>query len=421
MSRRRVPRLLTNGAVQVSLIVIAVVGFVVVSVAKTTYYKPGRIERSEVGRAGFASGFTVAVVWPDRSEADFVNGVEFAVEELNAAHAPLSNKIHLKFVPETNANATQVARDVVADPRVVVAIGHEISPIAASITYQNHGVLFVAPKSTNPHLTTHDFDYVFRLTPTDEELADAITRFALERGWTRVGVLVGRNDHGDTALRQFQIQAAEQGLEVVFAQSYAEEPDWSVQDFRPMIAAIRKQKFDAILFADVLPWAGKVLKDMQEMGLTEPIIATDKLDEKSLWTIAGTAANGLYVTSAVDPNSQLGQYVGFRARFHKRFGEDPDYGAAQGYEALMLIANAATLSKSADPLVLSTTLRTNKWNGLFGPFSFDHNGDVLDRRLTLKRMQDGVFYTEDSVVGQKDVTDPMTEEEEMSPAEPARK
>ena len=184
-----------------------------------------------------------------------------------------------------------------------------------------------------------------------------------------------------------------------------------------MIAGIRKQKFDAILFADVLPWAGKVLKDMQEMGLTEPIIATDKLDEKSLWAIAGTAANGLYVTSAVDPNSQLGQYVGFRARFRKRFGEDPDYGAAQGYEALMLIANAATMSKSADPLVLSTTLRTNKWNGLFGPFSFDHNGDVLNRELTLKRMQDGIFYTEDSLIGQKDDTDPMTEEEQDKPAE----
>ena len=175
--------------------------------------------------------------------------------------------------------------------------------------------------------------------------------------------------------------------------SFFHERFWQRQDFREMIGTFREAQFDAIMLADQLPWAAKLLMDMDLMGVSQPVIATDKLDSMQVWQYASTAANNLYVASTVDPASTEPAYVAFRERFRKRFGVPPGYGATQGYESMMLLINAITKSGSADPIVVSTTLRTNPWMGLFGEFSFDADGDVVGRSISIKRQQDGKFTT----------------------------
>jgi ABC-type branched-subunit amino acid transport system substrate-binding protein len=59
----------------------------------------------------------------------------------------------------------------------------------------------------------------------------------------------------------------------------------------------------------------------------------------------------------------------------------------------MLLVNACLQSDSADPLVVATTLKTNKWKGLFGEVSFNPNGDVVGRVVSIKHMQNGTFHT----------------------------
>src|SRR5262249_31612480 len=86
-------------------------------------------------------------------------------------------------------------------------------------------------------------------------------------------------------------------------------------------------------------------------------------------------------------------YVAFRQKFQQRFGRDPGYGAAQGYESFMLFVHAVERSNSADPIAVATTIRTNKWPGLFGDFAFTAAGDILGRGVSIKRMQFGHFIT----------------------------
>jgi branched-chain amino acid transport system substrate-binding protein len=215
-----------------------------------------------------------------------------------------------------------------------------------------------------------------------------------------VGVLSGRTEHGEQASGQFVQAATELGLIIPISKSFFHEENPYEQDFRQMLADVRARSFDALMLADELPWAGKLLVDMGKMGVTEPILATNKLDSGDLWDEAGKAANNVYVASAVDPESKLAAYVAFRDRFHRRFNADPDYGAAQGYEAFMLFASACQQSSSAAPVVVATTLKTNSWHGIFGEVSFEDSGDVAGRAVVVKHMQDGVFHT---VAAEKDV------------------
>jgi branched-chain amino acid transport system substrate-binding protein len=167
----------------------------------------------------------------------------------------------------------------------------------------------------------------------------------------------------------------------------------NTRDFRPLIAEAVNEDFDGIMIADELPRAAKLVLDLERMGIKKPILGSDKMDSPELWRIAGTAADSVYVASAVDPAASSPEYVAFKERFRKHHGTEPGYGGSQGYEALMLVADAAIASKTADPLIMATTIRLNSWKGLFGEFSFTREGDVVGRSISIKRMQNGDFIT----------------------------
>ena len=387
-------------------------------VIRDTYYHASATARSAVGNAWMDIGFTVAIVWPPHTDKSLVEGVTLAVEELNASKSKLAGKLHLKFFAEPlgDYGGNELARQVVQEPDVLAVIGHEGSgsAIPASVTYEGHGILFLSPKNTDVRLTSHGFGYVFRLTPDDEVITRAMAAYALGQNWKKIGVLYGRNGHGESASSLIVGRAKDEGLETMFFRSYIEERDWVNQDFRPLVGELRREQFDAVMLADQLPWAAKMLVDMARMGLNQPVIATDKLDSLQVWQIAQIAANNLYVASSVNPESKEPAYLAFRQRFRARFNADPGYGASQGYEALKLFIDACARSHSADPVVLANTLRSvdtnDPWHGLFGDFTFAHNGNVIGRAVSIKKMFNGVFSTVDSITVEtppKDL-DPMT-------------
>jgi len=363
-------------------------------VFRDLYYTPRSYYRSEAaGNRWMSDGFTVAVVWPPHANASLVEGVTLAAEEVNNGGSALAGKIKLRFFTETADRA--LARSVSSDRTVLAVIGHEATggAIPASITYEKHGILFLSAKSTDIRLTEHGFQYVFRLAPDDRVMTRALANFAVANKWVRVGALFGRTDHGVMASAEFIEVAKTAGLHTPFLESFLHQVRADRQDFRPVVAAIRGRQFDAIMLADELPWAGKLLRDMLTMGVTQPILATDKLDSTEVWASAGVAANNLYVASAIDPDSTLPGFAGFRERFQRRFNTAPGYGAAQGYSAFMLFVNAALRSGSVDPLVVATTLKTNVWADILGDMSFDNSGNIVGRDITIKHMRDGVFRT----------------------------
>ncbi len=215
-------------------------------------------------------------------------------------------------------------------------------------------------------------------------------------GSRAIGVLYARTDHGESASRQFAAKAASQGLALAFFRSYhATLADWRKQDFRPLVAEIQRETFDAVLVADELPRAAKLRTRPRRDGRhAASLLATDKLDSPQLAKIAGAAANNVYVASPFDAASETPEFATFHQAFEAKHGIAPSYAAAQGYESFMLAMNANMASGSAAPLVLATTIRLKpEWHGLFGNISFRHQGDVLGRQIAIKRMVDGEFHT----------------------------
>jgi branched-chain amino acid transport system substrate-binding protein len=378
----------------VLLVVLAAVVFHAMFI-RHMYYTSPMAARSEVGRGWTTDGFSVGIVWPPHTDTSLVEGVRLAWEEVNAGGGPLAHRIRLRVFTEVKDGGAMAREQVAPESDIVAVIGHEIDTnvIPASATYQENGILYLSPKSTDVRLTAHAFSYVFRLTPDDATVTNDMATFAAAQSWKRIGVIYGQHPHGVSASGLFLTEARKDGVLVPFFRSYLGQEDWADQDHRPMLAELRKEPVDAIMMADVLPWAGAVLRDMAAIDFTPPVFATDKLDSAQVWDQSGGKANNLYVASAVDPDSPEPAFKAFKQRFHARYGVDPGYGASQGYESFMLLVNACLASHTADPIAVSTTIRTRKWQGLFGDFAFTDNGDVTGRDISIKRMHDGQFTT----------------------------
>jgi branched-chain amino acid transport system substrate-binding protein len=377
---------------------LAVVGGVLVLAGLDPREVPAYAARTSIGESWRENGFTVAVVWPSSDTPGFVEGARLAWESIEQGGGPLAGKIRLRvFTEPPNGGGDGGASRVARDETVVAVLGHAVAEhaVPASLVYERYGILFLTPQGTDPRFTGHDFDYVFRLTPSDVQIGDALARYASSAGLARVGVLYARTDHGESASRQFTAKAALHGIQVPFSRSYhATRGNVSRHDFRPLAAEIRQHGFDAVLVADELPLAGTLIADLVEMGVTQPILATQHLDSPQLWRVAGDAARNVFVASAFDPSSATPEYVAFRTRFKERHGVEPGASAVQGYDAFMLAADACLASQDAAPLALATTIRVaESWPGLFGRFSFTRAGDVVGRHISVKRAQAGRFQT----------------------------
>jgi branched-chain amino acid transport system substrate-binding protein len=361
---------------------------------------PGYEARTAAGEAWSERGFSVAVVWPKRERPDFVEGVKLAWEEIDRGKGPLAGKIRLReYVESESAEEGGLALKVAMAGDVMVALGHAVPEhvVPASLVYERHSVLFITTEATDPRSTNHRFQYVFRLTPNDEQIAAVLARFAHTRGYKRVGVLYARTNHGETASRAFIAKATPLGIHTAFLRSYHPvRGNWRSRDFRQLAAEVRSFDVDALLVADALPAGGKLVHDLIRMGVTQPILGTDKLEPDGLRRIAGEhAAQFVHVATAFDPSSATPEYTSFRERFKARYRAEPSYAAAQGYESFMLAARASLASRTAAPLVLATTMRlAPSWNGLFGAFSFRHEGDIAGRRISIARIADGRLLTE---------------------------
>lgn len=386
-------RALLMSLLRILLAVVVCAGGAYWLLVKDMYYTPAAALRS--GSQWPPVSVHMVVPWPQDGRISLIEGVTLALEELNASASPLAGRINVEFVnePIVESDHGRVARRIAAEDSVVVVIGHEMSEsaIAAAVTYEGKGILYLSPKASLSRLTEHGFQNTFRLIPDDPEFAKALASFAARQGWKRIGVFYGRFEQGEALAGWFPVFAQRAGLTPAYFRSYLPARDYRRQDFRGVLATMRTEPTDAILLADQLPWAAKVLVDMQTMGFTQPILAGDKLDSSDAWRLAGAAANNLYIASAVDPDASDAEFTAFKRRFFTRFRSNPGYGSAQGYEAFNLFVKAAEHSRSVDPVVVATTLKTNEWHGLFGAFSFSNDGAIRGRRVIIKRMKDGAF------------------------------
>jgi branched-chain amino acid transport system substrate-binding protein len=347
-----------------------------------------RAQQAEETNDNIQLGF----VWPFAQDYDLLpEGVVLAVEEINANGGLLDGRpltIIQKDDDDSVHDGRLIAQEFAEDPNITAVIGHAWSYISipASPIYEFNDLIMLSPSSTSPELTDRGFKYIFRNVASDREVGRQLANFAKNQGYNRIAVLYVNESYGLELSNIFENEADKLEMQVVDRRNYLTE-----RNFDLILEKWSEMEFDVIFIAGNSR-AASFIKLAREKGIDTPIIGSDGLDVSDLWNIAGETANGVIVASHFHKDNPRSEQQDFIDRFTERWDTPPDTWAAQGYDAVYVLAYAIEQANSTIPAeVMQALHNTQNWQGVTGPHSFDANGDVIDKPIILKILQDGEF------------------------------
>ncbi len=369
----------------------------------------------------------IGVVTSKGNAGMFLEGIDLALGEINAGKGLLERKIRLIIRDDEGrvSKAQQVARELANNTDVTAVIGHLQSEIALAVgmIYESAGMLFISPGATDPRLTRlKNGKFIFRNIPSDDVILRRMVDHCQDKGIKRCVVIYDRREN---TMRQAKIfgelaksKPKSKGMEIVATRSYFRWQD----DYQLMASKlISNYQFDGVFLAGQLPSAGHVIQQMRELGCEVPFFSMPSLDSPKLGGIIGREAEGTTVPTVFYPKRLSRVTREFVNRFETTYDLPPDAMAAQGFDALKVLAHAIQKKGGAVPIVLASVLRfLEDWQGVTGKYAFTLNGDVRGNTIYFKEFRNGRF--EYLVPRQaKDVMDPSYVIEDISLRIPIKK
>jgi branched-chain amino acid transport system substrate-binding protein len=139
--------------------------------------------------------------------------------------------------------------------------------------------------------------------------------------------------------------------------------------------------------------AGDFLRLARGVGIKTEIVGAFS-DTADMRAAAGRALEGAMYLDYYNADSPSPENQAFVRKFRARYSRNPDTWAAQGYDALRILAKAVRATRSANPLDLSYAIRfMDPWEGANGRYKFDERGELQDKRLFLDVYRNGAPVT----------------------------
>lgn len=321
----------------------------------------------------------------DGKNNQYVNGVLLASEEINTrSNRLLGRRLNIDIyqgATTIDANKKVVAK-IIANPKITAVLGHRSSKVAvpASVLYERGKVIFLSSFSTAKTLTGHSFKYTFRMAPGTKVIAEQVAGLAKTLGYKKVVTLHSRSDLYREQAFLFEDASIRYGIDIVKRSSFFA----GSANHRALIAKFNDDEFDAVFLSAPAKAAGIMAKQLREMGIDQPILGDDSLNNKSYIKLAEEGSINTIIPSLFRPEiSQKTQR--FVRNYKERFGVEADYNAAQGYDSMMLLAQTIQKAESTVPSLLASTLRyIPAWAGITGVHAFDESGDVRGKKYFFK-------------------------------------
>lgn len=337
-------------------------------------------------RIGFLGGLTGSVA---ELGVQGRNGALLAIAALDEA-VPDGPRHELVALDDHQDPATvRAAVDTLARERVAFAVGPMTSAMAVAAVpeAQRVGLVLVSPTATTDELSGRP-DVFFRVaadaTYGARQLADA----ALAQGGKRFALLLDMRNRSYSASfgNAFAARVRERGAAVTATVEIAGADN----DFRELADRLLADRPDSALVVAGVGDSALAAQQLRQRAPAIRLAITPWAANARYVELGGRLVEGTLVQQALDLETTRAPFVGFRQRYHERFGEDPATPAVQAYEAVML--GAAALAEVTPSRSLQQVLSQpgRRWPGLYSDIVLDANGDT-QRPLRLAQVHDGRF------------------------------
>src|SRR5271165_2701266 len=282
-----------------------------------------------------------------------LDAVRLAIEEANASGDGPNIELRTYDDRSDDNAARDAARQIAAsDALVVVGPGATTASQAAGPIYAEAGLAAIAPYALGaggPASPT-----TFRLTFSTSDMGEALARY-LRRvlGGTRAVVIYRDNGFGRPIAMGFRGVAEQIGIAaayhaftkpedaVAFARQATADPEHPAivlgmldQDAAPVVAALARQGPKPLILGPT--------------AIAHVAFADNFTKEPEASRDRGFFTDGIYAVSGLIFDSANAEALTFAARYRARYGREPRFEAAQGYDAahLAIAAGRAAIASS---------------------------------------------------------------------------
>jgi branched-chain amino acid transport system substrate-binding protein len=367
-------------------------------------------------------GINLPLTGADAHDAELIkDGAMLAIDEANAAGGVGGYKIDVLLLDDGTATAGQYdpaqaatnARKMVSDKAVVAAIGPQMSGSGKAMApiLSQGGLATVTPASTNPDITDPKFAgqyrpkgkaIYFRTVTTDAFQGPNMANYYADVLKVKsVYVLDDSGAYGVGLADAFEAQAKKRGLNVLGR----DQLNPKETDYTTILTKIKSLNPDALYYGGVAQAGVKLVK--QAYDIIPKVIkgGGDGVYGAEILKAAGfPAAEGWYATIAAPNVLENPDAAPVIARFVTKYGTQPDNYSITAYDAALVILDAvkrvAASGKEVTREAVRDAIQTSKVKTLQGEVSFDDNGDLQNRVISVFRITKDDKHPLDDVLHQ---------------------
>ncbi len=232
-------------------------------------------------------------------------------------------------------------------------------------------------------------DYIFRLAPTAEaQIQSLVEACAGDLGMRKFAIVYPDDDSGREFASVFKRQLQSRGLSIVYESSF---PKDNADALIERAKELEKVSVEGVFFPDSLTVASRFFssvaesarKRMRPLGLANWDSAQEILH-------SATVLNGAVFVSPFFRESSRPVVSQFIKLYRDKYGVDPDFLAAQGFDAGTMILAALRRERNEGNSLASSIRAIDTYQGLTGKIHVDSKGEFA-RRFSVVQLQDGVL------------------------------
>jgi len=382
----------------------------------------GGMPAAHAQKATIKIGITLPFTGADAEDSILMrDGMMMAIDDANAKGGVDGHQIEVIVYDSGTATAGQYdpaqaatnTKKLAADPGVVANIGPAMSGEgkAMSPILSEADLATITPSSTNPDITNPDMAgqfrpkgraVYFRTVTTDAYQGPNMANYMAQVLKIKsVYVLDDSGAYGVGIADSFQKQAAKDGIKVLGR----DQLNPKEADYTTILTKIKGLNPDAVYYGGVGQAGVKLAK--QAYDVIPKIIKAGGdgvYGGTFLKGVGFPAAEGWYATNASPHTTQEPVAADWVKRFQAKYNAVPDDYSITAYDAALVVLDSIErVIKSGKPVTRSNVrdaMQTANVKTLQGQVSFDDNGDIKDRTVSVFQVTRDQKYPDDDLIHQ---------------------
>jgi branched-chain amino acid transport system substrate-binding protein len=330
------------------------------------------------------AGATVGTNWR--------NGVDLALEEVNAAGGILGKKITSTYADtQTNPGVARAAMQKALDDEPLAILGPIYSgSVKVMIPLSAEAEVPQIMGGEAADLTTTGSKYFFRTSFGQNVSMPKIANYLRDEVKAKsVAVIYINNDFGkggrDAIVKELN------GRNIKVAADLSTEVGQA--DYAADVIKLKAAEADAIFVYMNEEESARFLREAKKQGITKPLIGETTLLGQKVIDLAGDAANGVKGHVGLTVDAPIPAIQEFGKKFQAKYNYKPDHNGVKGYIAVYMLKAAAEKAGKLDAKAIAAalhgmTISPDKVPGILIEATWDDTGEI-DRISFLAEVKDG--------------------------------